>query len=202
MRQVLATKRMSAEAWARDAGMAGTTIRRFLNGGPEAPTPSLDTIDALARVAGYGPTLSFADKVPVSRTTTDTVRLVRPDLAAAFASRQSMLEAKIALDQSPLTTVDRGLVSQSAFAVEAEHPSLNQIGILVGDILVCEPVWSVAPEPNDVVLVDDMGQIMPLTYYPPVAVPRSTDRTYDPRPLDDVTLLGVVVEMKRHVLNR
>lgn len=202
MRQVLSTKRFSAEGWAREACMAGTTVRRFLNGGPDAPTPSLDTIHALAAVAGYGPNLSFTAMGTKPKPSKAEVPVIPADLAVRLVSRASYQDAYAEIQQYPRTLVDPGGCSSLAYAVEVEHNSVNQLGVLVGDVVIVEPVWSVAPAPNDLVLIDDMSQVMVMTYLAAYAMPRSTDPTYDPRALDDIALLGVVVELKRRVLRR
>lgn len=202
MRQVLATKRFSAEGWARQAHMAGTTVRRFLNGGPDAPTPSLDTIHALSLVAGYGPNLSFTPMRTKPKAATCEVPLLTPDLAMRLVSRAAYQEAYAEMIQMPKTLVDPGGCSALAYATTVEHSSVNQLGVLPQDIVIVEPVWSVAPKANDMVLIDDLSQVMVMTYLAPYAMPRSTDPTYDPRDLDDIALLGVVVELKRRVLRR
>lgn len=51
-------------------------------------------------------------------------------------------------------------------------------------------------------LVDDLSQVMVMSFVPPYAMPRSTDQTYVPRLLDDLTLLGTVTQLRRRVLNR
>ena len=202
MRQVLSTKRLSAESWAREAGIAGTTVRRFLNGGPEAPTPSLDTIGTLSRIAGFGPNLSFASALSRVKPSAADVRLIEHDLAAKLTTRANYHDMLAQLKQYPVISVDEGSCSVFAYAVEVEHAAVNQLGVLVGDIVLVEPVWALQPQANDLVLTEDLSQVMVLTYYPPFAMPRSTDLTYEPRQLDDVTILGTVVELRRRTLHR
>ena len=202
MRQVLLTRHLSAESWAREAGVAGSTLRRFLNGGPESPTPSLSTVEALARVVGFGPNLSFARGFGDARPVAEKTRLVPPDIARRLVTRAAYQDEMPSLARCPTIAVDPGDCSVFAFAVIVEHMSANQLGVLIGDAVIVEPLWALQPAANDLVLVDDLSQVMVMTCLLPYAMPRSTDQTYVPRLLDDVTLLGTVTQLRRRVLNR
>lgn len=197
MRQVIATKRLNPESWARESEVAGSTIRRFLNGGPESPTPSLDTISKLADVAGVGPSMKFGRIAKGVNLGTTKVRLIAPDLAGRLSTMLNYQALFSEIESSDFISVDEGLYSTMAYAVEIEHESVNQLGVFKGDIAIVEPIWSKAPKTASFVLVEDFTQVMVMTYHQPTIIPRSTDPTYEPRPIDDVTILGTLVEVRR-----
>lgn len=200
MRQVISTKRLNPESWAREADVAGSTIRRFLNGGSHSPTPSLDTISKLADVAGFGPSMKFGRIAKGVNLGTNKVRLITPDLAARLSSRSSYQDLFSEIEASDFISVDEGMCSTMAYAVEIEHESVNQLGVFKGDIAVIEPIWSREPKLASLVLVEDFTQVMVMTFHQPMMIPRSTDPTYEPRAIDDVTILGTLVEVRRRLI--
>lgn len=197
MRQVLATRSWSPEHWAKAAGLAGSTLRRFLNGGEDAPTPSLDTIQKLVDVAGFGPNIRFND-LAQARSAAKPIRILSPDLVLQMVSRKVVGDLRDHIEQCP-SLISEEAGSPDAYAVRIEHNSCDQLGLYRNDIVVVEPVWRREPEAADLVIVDDFTQIMPLTYHPPLLFPRSTDPTYDPRPVDEVHVLGVICEIRRRL---
>ena len=197
MRQVMAQRNWTPEHWARECGMAGTTIRRFLNGGEEAPSPSLDTLGRLIKVAGFGPTIDLVGSR--SKSSVEQVPLLHIDLVATLVSRAAYHDAGRDILNATKVAISRGDYSSLAYATVVDHNSCNQIGIYTGDIVICEPVWSLNPGSADLVLIEDLGQVMPMTYHSPLLIPRSADIGYNPRPQDEVHMLATVVEVRRRL---
>jgi len=178
MRQVLEQNGWSAAHWARMARVDPSTLTRILDP-VSSQVPSATTVAKLARVAGSQPNLGSFERVQVS-----TVPLY------IYGDAMGSVTGHFPTGYP---------VSEDAYAVKLTTDVMNAAGIFPGDVLIIEPIDRIAPVNGKVVLAEDMngdqviGRVMQ-----PWLMPQSTGK-HEPRPLDELEVMGVVVSMSRNV---
>lgn len=185
LREVLAKHDETPTGLARRAGLAQSTLTRFLND-PAAPMLSLRSVLKIAQIVGETP-------LGVPQTATIQPR----EEAERFTPSAPEVEAAIAA----LTAEKQD--KQSISVWELQTRALELAGYLPGDLLIVDA--SAAPAEGDVVCATHRHgptrtDIIWRLYEPPFLVAASTRPAYR-RPLivgvDDVSLSGVVVATLR-----
>ena len=174
MNGVLADRGWSAAAWARVAGIAPTSLTRFLRDPDRASVPGAETIGKLAWAAGSEPRLLGGTAPdPVSHVPLVSVAEARAALSGPPADVRTWLEA-VRHDGRPRIVVDAG-TSRRAVALRVTSRHMNAAGILPGDNVVVEPVDARPPRPGDLVLVLDGDHACAYRWHAPLLVPASSD---------------------------
>lgn len=181
LRRTQAQCGMSFSAWAEKAGIADTSVTRFLKHGK--PTPKMDTLEALARAASVSlPSLGL----------TATIALVDIPLMLAETVRRS------GWDAAKLNAVDQvsaraRFAHCGAFVVTADTASLA--GILPGDTVIVDPVKARREGALLVVIFDD-GSVGAMRRVGDMLVPHAAGATA-PMALASAEVLGVAVQVQR-----
>lgn len=89
-------------------------------------------------------------------------------------------------------------VSEHAFAVEISSRRMELRGIAPADIVVCEPVAVLSPQPGSVVLYAEEGaeRLEIGCFYPP-HITHQSSMAPEVVAANDVTIVGVGVEVRR-----
>ena len=153
-------KNWSAERWAREAHISGTTITRFLNTDDPHRTPSTKTLDKLARAAGVPP-LHEAGQILIAIIHRDTLLTAARDVAPGQLDLFSMPPD----DYHPAI---------------AKYADCRMVEMDNGRYAVCR---NAEPKPGRlVVAVDGDSSVNQYIYAPPVLV--SVEMSGKTRPLE------------------
>jgi SOS-response transcriptional repressor LexA len=176
---------LSAERWARMAGISPTSITRFLKVG--FPVPKQTTVAALAKALALPPptmqsrALNFVD-VPV----------VSPQLWREQGQQQAMIEA------TKQTTTSARHANCAAVIVTTSSAVLA--GVLPGDVVVFDPKRE--PQAGELVIVAlDTGTAIVLEWQPPWMVFREPG-VRSPVAIDGAMIMGVAVQVQRDLPTR
>tara|TARA_R100001463_G_scaffold43197_1_gene90257 strand:- start:330 stop:896 length:567 start_codon:yes stop_codon:yes gene_type:complete len=173
----LKNKDWSARKWAMQAGVAPSTLQRFIAEKPWCLSQTV--ISKLASISGTYPDVS--PKVLVSK----------------IKSLPVMAYKKGALMETNQTIVTTENISSKAFAIPVQTNSMDLAGFTVGDMIVVDP--DMKPINGKAVLVQFKNKIQIMEYRTPYLLPRSSDKSQ--KELDNglVDILGVVVQLIRNV---
>lgn len=179
MRQNMAIHELSAEAWAQKAGVAGTTLTRFLRDPVQVGPPSTRTLGKLAAAIGQ------AFPSPPTR---HARMMTVPLLSAAGIIRGDTV------DQATVGEVDVPSRFAHCQAMVCDVPSGSMAGIMVGDTLVYDPAGEVKDGALLVVL-------WPTGKCGPVRMVGNTLREEAPgaaiHTTSNVAVMGVLVHIQR-----
>jgi hypothetical protein len=195
----LTARGWKAYNWTLKAGLADTSLTRFLNRPSTAPLPSATTIVALAQAADSNPILLPEKKIALGR----NIPLLDGKLLTLMVSCPHPLDTRTVAEEIGQLTDRRVSVvahaaSDQAFAVEVETRSMNAAGILPGDHLIVEPTALCPPRLGDtVVVLTPEGRVQPMRYQTPWLVCVSTDPECGSVLLENTAVHGVVTAMSR-----
>lgn len=178
MRQVMEEKNWNASEWARRAGTSPTNITRVLSPTSEI-IPTSATLAKLARAAGSQPNLGAYQRI-----------------AARFVVLR-ILDCLMTVDeeQTIIAPVD---LSEDAFAVRVTTDMMSGAGIMVDDIVFCEPTDRVTPTEGRIVVAHRKGIGFIGKFMPPWLVFQSTT-AHAPQPLKGLEIVGVCVAATRRL---
>lgn len=195
----LTSRGWKAYNWTLKAGLADTSLTRFLNRPNTAPLPSATTIVALAQAAESNPILLAEKKIALGR----NLPLLDGKLLTLKVSCSPDLDHRTVTEEIEQLTDRRVPVvahaaSSEAFAVEVETRSMNAAGILPGDHLIIEPTTLCPPRLGDtVVVLTPKGEVQPMRVQTPWLVCVSTDAECGSILIENTTIHGVVTAMSR-----
>ena len=186
MRRVMLSQQppLSAERWGKAAGVAATSITRFLKHG--YPMPSMRTITKLASAVGLPP----PDVVmsAVGNPLVD-IPIIAPEI---FRSGGLERAVKVAVEVTRAPAKFAGCV-----AVRITTGSGILAGILPGDLVVVDPAATM--QPGDLVVVSlDTGDAGVYRVQEPWLVPATIEQV-PPLRLEDATVIGVAVQVQREL---
>lgn len=124
MRQTMNGKELSAEAWARKAGIAGTTLTRFLGNPLTVGPPSTRTLAKLAA--------AVHEPFPAPRSKHGRMVAI-PVLSA------TMMSSGCPMDQAVMGEIEVPARFSHCLAMVCDLPTGGMSGILPGDTLVYDP---------------------------------------------------------------
>lgn len=189
LRRVMVSQRppLSAEAWANKAGVAGTSITRFLRHG--YPVPKTSTLAKLAGAVGLQP--------PDLMLSSDSRPLVDIPVIVPALFRSGGLERalKAAVEVTRAPAKFAGCV-----AVRITTGTGILAGVLPGDLVVVDPGTEM--EPGDLVVVAlDTGDAAVYRLQEPWLVPATVEQV-PPLRLSDAHVIGVAVQVQRELPRR
>lgn len=195
MRDVLQQKGWSASQWARLAGTSATNITRVLNHVNKI-IPNAETISKLSRVAGSQPNLSAY----VQNLTLPSLSLYVMNAQMLHRLQSSKAIWRGVMDGSleARRTIVPADVQEPAFVFEIQGLELDLREIRPGDQLVIERCQREDLSQGDVAIAIHVqsGSVVAGEFYPPVLMPRSSDRGLAPVPLAQLDIIG---RASRHV---
>ena len=181
LRRAAAQRDISFEQWGRKAGIAPTTITRFLRDG--RPVPKATTLAALANAIGEHP--------PELGTMTRTGMVEVPVIIARMAILKGMAVAMASSVEATRTAAR--FAHCAAVRISADTAALA--GVLVGDLVVFDP--AAVPQPGSLVVVElSDGGVGCFRFQPPWLLPATTGHAV-PLPVDGAAMLGVAVQVQR-----
>jgi len=198
MRSVMERRHWSAEHWARVAGTSATNITRFLRG--TTHVPSTRTLARLSQACGSMPEIGQ-----------QVLSLVPADRAVPLYSAKDAVNVLL-LGKEPRKPTGRNVittmqeVSVHAFAVEVSSRRMELRGITPRDIVICEPVAVLRPQPGSVVLYavdvakpgEGLGTFELGVFREPFITHHSIDGP-EVVAVEDATIVGVAVEARRSI---
>lgn len=178
---------LSAEAWANKAGVAGTSITRFLKHG--YPVPKTSTLAKLAAAVGLQP-----PDVVMSSESNPLVDI--PLIAPAIFLRGGLERAvRAAVEVTRAPAKFAGCV-----AVRITTGTGILAGVLPGDLVVVDPATEM--QPGDLVVVAlDTGDAAVYRLQEPWLVPATVEQV-PPLRLSDAHVIGVAVQVQRELPRR
>ena len=197
MHSVMNRRHWSAEHWARVAGTSATNITRFLRG--TTHVPSTRTLARLSQACGSMPeigqqllSLAPADRAVPLYSAKDAVLVLLHGKTPSEPTGKNVI-----------TTMQE--VSVHAFAVEVSSRRMELHGIVPHDIVVCEPVAVLKPQPGRIVLYavhafksgEDLGDFFELGVFQPPHITHHSTNAPEVVAVEDVTTIGVALEVRR-----
>ena len=175
MLDTIREKDISAEQWARKAGVAPTTITQFLKEG-HGYLPSTTTMIKLAKAVGS--TITFT-----SPTENKGTKLV-PVYEGAKGWKEKRMTSQVSI---PLT-------ESGAYAITLEAGSKINGGMMPGDRLICIPVHG-SPPSGQIVAAIVSGIIGVYHYYAPLLISSEGTTIKD----SDADIIGFVKSLIRKI---
>jgi len=173
----LVDKGWSARKWAMKAGVAPSTLQRFI---AEKPWCLSQTVIAkLANISRTYPELS-------------------PKLFVSSVKRLKLMKfTKGTLMETNKTVATTQDVSPRAFAIPVQTNTMDLAGYIPGDIIVVDP--DMKPINGKAVLIQNNNKIQIMEYRTPYLLPRSSDKSQKELDVGFVDIMGVVVQLIRNV---
>jgi len=171
---------LSAEQWARSAGVSPTTITRFLKDG--RPVPKQTTVAALAKAVRLPP-----PNLRVSDASFIDLPVVNPAIWAGSGEERARMAAV------EHTTALSRFAGCSAARVTTQTGVLA--GVLPGDLVIFDPRRT--PKAGELVVVAlDTGDAAVMEWQPPWLASRAPGMN-TPMPIEGAHIMGVAVQVHR-----
>ena len=192
MRTVMDKRNWSAEHWARVAETSPTNITRFLK--DSTHVPSTRTIAKLSRACGSMPEIGLKVLSPVP------VEKIVPLYSAKDAVSVLLLEKAPSKTTGEKAISTMQTVSDDAFAVTVSSRRMELRGIAPQDIVTCEPVAVLKPQPGGVVLYAERDQEdFHLGVYREPYITHHSSAAPEVLAIADANIVGIVVEVRRSI---
>ena len=169
-------KGLTAEAWCRQAGIAPTTITRFLKHFESASVPSAVSLAKLGEVVDSSPRLAGKN----------TIEMRVVPVYSYYEGSQKSQRGSMSVEHIEVS----GDVPADCYAVIVDGTELRARSIGPGSTLIVDP--NVVPQQGDIVIAGINGKLVPLVYRPPLLLTEN----YGPNEghlLQDVPLFGVAI---------
>lgn len=174
---------ITAEAWARAAGVAATGITRFLKHG--APVPKLSTVVCLARALNLPAPDDLLSAVPGHLV---DIPVISGSIWRIAGRERAEMEA------TEFTRAPRHYAGCIALRVNTDHGLL--MGVVHGDLVLVDAAQ--VPDPGSLVChVSDGGDVSVLRFEPPYLRGGDPGRPTLHLAENDVGLVGTVLQLQR-----
>lgn len=181
---------------AEKSGISRRTIARIFAGGPDMPSPTLNTVEAIERALGLNQPQTKKDPVledEVELNDIYPIKIIGEVVAGIPIEEQENIEGVVYISYRP---------PEEYFSVRVHGDSMKGIGLLDRDVLIVHKQETVESGEICVAMVNGKQTVKRFRQYGAnfFLMPENPD--YDPIPLnpgDDVVILGKVVEW-RHIL--
>ena len=181
---------------AEKSGISRRTIARIFAGGPDMPSPTLNTVEAIERALGLNQPQTKKDPVledEVELNDIYPIKIIGEVVAGIPIEEQENIEGVVYISYRP---------PEEYFSVRVHGDSMKGIGLLDRDVLIVHKQGTVESGEICVAMVNGKQTVKRFRQYGAnfFLMPENPD--YDPIPLnpgDDVVILGKVVEW-RHIL--
>ena len=181
---------------AEKSGISRRTIARIFAGGPDMPSPTLNTVEAIERALGLNQPQTKKDPVledEVELNDIYPIKIIGEVVAGIPIEEQENIEGVVYISYRP---------PEEYFSVRVHGDSMKGIGLLDRDVLIVHKQETVESGEICVAMVNGKQTVKRFRQYGAnfFLMPENPD--YDPIPLnpgDNVVILGKVVEW-RHIL--
>ena len=173
----LSKKGWSARKWAIEAGVAPSTLQRFIK---EKPWCLSQTV-----IAKLGTVSKSYPEFPNPKILVSKIKT----LPVMAFKKGALMET----DKSIVTTED---ISPKAYAIPVQWDTMDQAGFNIGDIIVVDP--DIKPQNGKTVLIQFKNKIQIMEYRTPYLLPRSS-KSQQEIDVGLVDIMGVVVQLIRKV---